>query len=72
MLPDGRRRSRCGADGCLAAPVVELWRSDSGDRPVPACRGHAVRALGQPGIWIVAAYRPDVALEVFAEAHGEG
>jgi hypothetical protein len=31
----------------------------------------AVQALGQPAIRIVAAYQPDVALSVFAQAHGE-
>jgi hypothetical protein len=39
---------------------------------VPACREHAVEALGQPATRIVAAYQPDAALSVFAEAHGEG
>jgi hypothetical protein len=62
----------CGTDGCRLEPIVELWRSDSHHRPVPACREHAVEALGQPDTRIVGAYRPDVALSVFAEAHGEG
>ena len=61
----------CGTDGCAEAPLVELWGPDLGERPVPACRAHAVAALGLPGIRLVAGYRPDVALEVFAEAHGE-
>lgn len=61
----------CATDDCPAEPIVELWRSDSDDRPVPACRQHAVAALGQPATWIVAAYHLDVALAVFAEAHGE-
>jgi hypothetical protein len=61
----------CGTDDCPAEPIVELWRPDFGHRPMPACREHAVQALGQPGIRIVAAYQPDVALSVFAEAHGE-
>jgi hypothetical protein len=62
----------CGTGGCPREPVVELWRPDFGHRPVPACREHAVQALGEPGIRIVAAYQPDVALSVFAQAHGEG
>lgn len=62
----------CATDGCPAEPVVELWRSDLGHRAVPACREHAVDALGQPGTRIVAAYQPDAALSVFAEAHGDG
>lgn len=62
----------CGTDDCPSEPIVELWRPDSDHRPVPACREHAVRALGQPAARIVAAYQPDVALTVFAEAHGEG
>jgi hypothetical protein len=61
----------CGTDGCSREPVVELWRPGSGRRPVPACREHAVQALGQPDIRIVAAYQPDIALSVFAQAHGE-
>lgn len=62
----------CGTGGCPSEPIVELWRSDFGHRPVPACGEHAVAALGHPATRIVAAYRPDVALSVFAEAHGEG
>ena len=65
----------CGRGDCPAEPVVELWRSDyrfDGHRPVPACRAHAVEALAQPATRIVAAYQPDVALSVLAEAHGEG
>ena len=61
----------CGTDGCPAEPIVDLWRPDFGHRPVPACREHAVGALGQPATRIVAAYQPDVALSVFAEAHAE-
>jgi hypothetical protein len=61
----------CGTGGCPREPVVELWRPDFGRRPAPACREHAVQALGQPGVRIVAAYRPDVALSVFAQAGGE-
>ena len=61
----------CGTDGCPREPIVELWRPDFGHRPAPACREHAVLALGQPGIRIVAAYRPEVALSVFAQASGE-
>ena len=60
----------CGTGDCRSAPIVELWRPDSGHRPVPACRAHAVEALGQPATRIVAAYQPDVALSVFAEAQG--
>ena len=66
-----REDRACGTGGCAREPVVELWRHDSGSRPVPACREHAVLALGQPGVRIVAAYRPDVALSVFAQASGE-
>lgn len=62
----------CGTDDCPSEPIVELWRPDLGHRAVPACRGHAVEALGQPATRIVAAYQPDIALSVFAEAHGEG
>jgi hypothetical protein len=62
----------CGTDGCPSEPIVEIWRPDFGHRAVPACREHAVEALGQPATRIVAAYQPDVALSVFAEAHGEG
>ena len=61
----------CGTDNCPREPIVELWRPDFGHRPTPACREHAVLALGQPGIRIVAAYRPEVALSVFAQASGE-
>jgi hypothetical protein len=61
----------CGTDDCPSEPIVELWRPDFGHRAVPACREHAVQALGQPATRIVAAYQPDVALSVFAEAHGE-
>lgn len=59
----------CETIGCHAPPVVELWRPDSGHGGVPACRAHAVAALGQPGTRLVAGYQPDVALSVFAEAH---
>ncbi len=61
----------CGTDGCPSPPIVELWGPELGERPVPVCGGHAVERLGQPGTWLVAAYQPDVALEVFAEAHRE-
>jgi hypothetical protein len=61
----------CGTDDCPSEPIVELWRPDFGHRAVPACREHAVEALGQPATRIVAAYQPDAALSVFAEAHGE-
>jgi hypothetical protein len=66
-----REDRACGTDGCPREPVVELWRPDFGHRPAPACREHAVQALGQPDVRIVAAYQPDVALSVFAQAHGE-
>jgi hypothetical protein len=62
----------CGTDDCPSEPIVELWRPDFGHRAVPACREHAVEALGQPATRIVAAHQPDVALSVFAEVHGEG
>jgi hypothetical protein len=61
----------CGTGGCPREPIVELWRPDFGYRPAPACREHAVQALGQPDIRIVAAYQQDVALSVFTQAHGE-
>ncbi|HEY2076436.1 MAG TPA: hypothetical protein VGH53_08865 [Streptosporangiaceae bacterium] len=61
----------CGTGDCPSEPIVEIWRPDFGHRPVPACRQHAVEALGQPATRIVAAYEPDSALSVFAEAHGE-
>jgi hypothetical protein len=61
----------CGTGGCPRGPVVELWRPDFGHRPAPACREHAVQALGQPDVRIVAAYQQDVALSVFTQAHGE-
>jgi hypothetical protein len=66
-----REDPACGTGGCPREPAVELWRPDFGHRPAPACREHAVQALGQPGIRIVAAYQQDVALSVFAQAHGE-
>jgi hypothetical protein len=62
----------CGTAGCPSEPIVELWRPEFGHRSGPACREHAVVALGDPATRIVAAYQPDVALSVFAEAHGEG
>lgn len=36
---------RCGTDACSAKPVVDLWGTDLGLHPVPACREHAVEAL---------------------------
>lgn len=60
----------CGSDSCPAKPIVDLWGADLGLHPVPACRVHAVEALGRPDIRIVAAHEPDVALAVFAEAQG--
>jgi hypothetical protein len=63
----------CGTDGCPREPIVELWRPGSGhQQPVPACGEHAIQALRQSAMRIVAAYQPDVALTVFAQAHGEG
>jgi hypothetical protein len=62
----------CGTDHCPWQPIVELWHPDFGHRAVPACREHAVEALGQLATRIVAAYQPDVALSVFAEAHRGG
>jgi hypothetical protein len=58
----------CATDNCSAEPVVHVWRADLGDRPVAACRAHAVAALRNPATRIVAAYQPDVALSVYAEA----
>lgn len=58
----------CGTDDCPAEPMVKLWCPDFGYRVVHACREHAVEVLRQPGTRIVAAYQPDVALLVFAEA----
>lgn len=66
-----REDRACGTDGCPREPIVELWRPDFGHRPAPACREHAVQALGRPGIKIVAAYQPGVALSAFAQAYGE-
>lgn len=60
----------CSTDGCTGKPIVELWRPDVDQQARPACREHAVETLGQPATRIVAAYRPDVALSVFAEANG--
>jgi hypothetical protein len=62
----------CGTEDCPSAPIVELWRADLGHPTVPACREHAIEALGEPATKIVAAHRPDVALSVFAAAHGDG
>jgi len=59
----------CATDGCPNAPIVEVWGPDLGERPVPVCVEHAIEALGRPSVRIVAAYQPDVALEVFAEAY---
>jgi hypothetical protein len=67
-----REDLRCTADGCPREPIVGLWRPDSGHQPVPACGEHAIQALRQSAMRIVAAYQPDVALTVFAQAHGEG
>jgi hypothetical protein len=68
-----REDLRCTADGCPREPIVGLWRPDSGhQQPVPACREHAIQALRQSAMRIVAAYQPDVALTVFAQAHGKG
>jgi hypothetical protein len=61
----------CGTDGCPREPIVELWRPEFGHRPARACREHAVQALEQPAIRLVAAYQPGAALSVFAQAHGE-
>ncbi|MBF8186195.1 hypothetical protein ITP53_10635 [Nonomuraea sp. K274] len=61
----------CGADDCPADPVVELLRPDIAHEAVPACHQHAVDALRQADSRIVAAYQQNVALSVFAEAHGE-
>jgi hypothetical protein len=61
----------CGTDGCPREPAVELWRPDFGHRPAPACPEHAVQALAQPATRIVAAYQPDIALSVFAQADSQ-
>ncbi len=67
-----REDLRCGTGGCPREPIVGLWRPGSGhQQPVPACREHAIQALRQSAMRIVAAYQPDVALTVFAQAHGE-
>jgi hypothetical protein len=63
----GRGAKACGTAGCPAEPVVELLGGDHA--AVPACRGHAVVGLRAPGNRIVAAYEPEVALALFAEAH---
>ena len=67
-----REDLRCMADGCPREPLVGLWRPDVGQQPVPACGEHAIQALRQSAMRIVAAYQPDIALTVFAQAHGEG
>ncbi|HET6709496.1 hypothetical protein [Amycolatopsis sp.] len=61
----------CGTDDCAVEPIVKLWCPDFGYRVVHACREHAVAALKQPATRIVAAYQPDVALLVFAEAQDD-
>jgi len=66
-----REDHACGTDGCPREPVVELWRPDFGHRPAPACPEHAVQALGQSAIRIVAAYQPGIALPIFAQAHSQ-
>jgi hypothetical protein len=66
-----RENVTCGTDDCPSEPIVDLWRPDAGHRAVPACREHAVDALGQPATRIVAAHQPGAALSVFTEAHGE-
>ncbi|QUQ62953.1 hypothetical protein [Kutzneria sp. CA-103260] len=58
----------CGTRDCPSEPIVELL--DAGHPAVPACRRHAVEALRRSSR-IVTAYRPDVALSVFAEAAAE-
>ncbi|MGI5125509.1 hypothetical protein ACQEVB_01725 [Pseudonocardia sp. CA-107938] len=58
----------CTSAACTSEPLVELWGTDLGDRPLPFCRAHAVAAMQRTGIRIVAAYAPDVALDVFTEA----
>lgn len=63
-----RTAKTCGTPGCPSEPVVDLFHT--GQPPTPACRHHAVEALRQPANRIVTAYQPDVALAVFAEAHG--
>lgn len=65
-----RDDATCSVDNCTAQPIVELWRPDLDHQALPACRGHAVEALEQPATRIVAAYQPDVALTVLAEANG--
>jgi hypothetical protein len=67
-----RQDLTCATEGCRREPIVELWHPDSGDRPVPACREHAVEALRQQATRIVAAYQPDVALSVLTDAHPTG
>jgi hypothetical protein len=62
---------RCRTRSCTAPAIVELWRPGSGNRPVPACRRHAVQALKRSATRIVGAYDPGTALSVFAEAHGQ-
>lgn len=58
----------CGS--CSAISVVDLWGNNLGDHPVPACREHAIEALGRPATRIVAAHQPDLAIAVFAEGQG--
>jgi hypothetical protein len=66
-----RDGAACSVEDCVAQPIVELWQPESDERAAPLCHKHSVKALGQPGIRIVAAYQPDVALTVFAAANGE-
>jgi hypothetical protein len=66
-----RDAKACRKHDCPSEPIVELLRPDIDHQTVPACRQHAVEALRQPANRIVTAYQPDVALSVFAEAHGD-
>ena len=66
-----RDAKACGTHDCPCDSVVELLGPDPGRKTLPACRQHAVEGLRQAATRIMTAYEPDVALSVFAEAHGD-
>jgi hypothetical protein len=61
-----REAKACATPDCPQRAVVALFKA--GHEPAPVCREHAVQALRQPGARIVAAFQPDVALEIFTES----
>lgn len=66
-----RHGATCETPDCASAPVVDVLIFDIGWQAIPACHEHAVEALRHLVNRIVIAYRPDVALLVFTEAHSE-